>query len=184
MTTEDAKAIIRHSVIDMTVTTDMIANNETGRDPLALAIMHHFPVINPFVCTQYTDFHFDAGLRCRHSRDLMAWIKLTDTFDGVFRQPINFRLDGASQTITLVTEVEKRSEEYSESHLILPDSHPEVEDGEYQYPVGKLITVAGRCYALRVHKDKDAHTCIGSFASAFDALENVEYANDQLQLKP
>ena len=184
MTTEDAKAIIRHGIVDMTVTTEMITDDELRRDPLALAIMSYFPLINPFVCSQYTDFHFDGGLRCTHSRDLKLWIKLIDTFDGVYKEPINFRIDGMNKTITLVTEVKRRSEEYGEIHLILPDNHPEVEEGEYQYPIGKLITVAGRCYALRVHKDKDAHTCIGGFTNMFDALERVEYANDQLQLKP
>ena len=184
MTIEDAKVIIRHSVIDMTVTTEMINNDEIRRDPLASAIMHHFPVINPLVCVEYTHFAFDGPSDFTHSRDLMAWIKLADVFDGVFREPINFRIDGINRTITLVTQVIGKSEGYGESLLTLPDNHPEVEDGEYQYPVGKLITVSGVCYALRFHNNQDEHSLVGRFSSHHEALDRLEYANDKLQLKP
>ena len=185
MTTEDAKAIIREGVTDIPITDEIIGQAiDSHRDPLALVIMEHFPTINPHIKLDETHFHFDGESTYRHSKDLNAWFERTLALPFIYRQPVTVRIDGPNYHITLVTDVVVVRESYSECYLELPESHPEVIKDESQYPIGKLINVCDATHVLRFNKDTDAHTYIDRFSSFAHAVDRLEYANDQLQIKP
>ena len=185
MTTEDAKAIIREGVTDIPITDEIIGQAiDSHRDPLALVIMEHFPTINPHIKLDETHFHFDSESTYRHSKDLQAWFERTLAFPFIYRQPVTVRIDGPNDHITLVTTVTPIRDSGSVCYLELPESHPEVKTYESQYPVGKLITVCDTTHALRFNKDIDAHSFVGRFSSFTHAVDRLEYANDQLQIKP
>ena len=157
---------------------------ESHRDPLAMTIMHHFSDINPHVILKQTEFCFDGESKYRHSKDLKEWLLLTCAIGSIYRQSVTVRIDGPSKSITLVTDVVTNKESDTECSLQLPESHPEVEKDKPQYPVGKLVNVSEMYHALRFNKDRDAHSYIGRFSTFSHAIDRLEYANDQLQIKP
>ena len=185
MTTEDAKAIIRYGVTDIPITDEIIEQAiDSHRDPLALVIMEHFPPINPRILFHETHFCFDGESTYRHSKDLQAWFERTLALPFIYRQPVTLRINGTKDLMTLVTPVTPIRDSGSVCYLELPESHPEIENNESQYPIGKLITVCDTTHALRFNKDTDAHTYIDRFSLFSHAIDRLEYANDQLQIKP
>lgn len=185
MTIEDAKAIVRYGVTDIPITDGIIYDAmNTQRDPLVMAIMGRFPMINPHTVLDKTEFCIDGDSIYRHSQDLQAWLELTCELRSIYRRSVLARIDGPKNLITLATPVLAIKESGTECFLELPVWHPEVEKDKPQYPVGKLIEVCDVWHVLRFHKDQDAHSYVGRFSTRADAILRIEYSDDSLNIRP